>query len=229
MVGLAAIFGRNHGVYGVAASIAGIVWLASGENAFRLRACLPAWAAGVAVGYLPMLAMIVFVPDFAAAFWESVRFLFEIKATNLPLPVPWPWLIPLATDFPIAAARDFLAGALFVAILGFAVLGVASVIQRKLQHKPVAPEFVSCVLLSFPYAHFAFSRPDIGHLSQGIFPLLVGCFVAVRDLRARFKWPLAVLLTAASLFVMLPKQPGMGLSGRLRLRRNRGRRKQSGC
>jgi hypothetical protein len=46
---------------------------------------------------------------------------------------------------------------------------------------------VSCALLSLPYAHFAFSRPDIGHLAQGIFPLLIGCFVAIRDLRAALK------------------------------------------
>ncbi len=207
-VGLAAIFGRNHGVYGAVASIGIIAYLAGRENAFRFLADLAAWAAGVAVGYLPMLAMIVFVPGFATAFWQSVLFLFEIKATNLPLQVPWPWLVPLETEFPIAAAQDFLAGMFFIAILGFAALGIAFVIQRRLQHKPVAPELVSCVFLAFPYAHFAFSRPDIGHLSQGIFPLLVGCFVAMRNLRAWLKWPLAAVLTAASLFVMLPEQPG---------------------
>ncbi len=166
VVGFAALFGRNHGVYGVAASIGGIAWLASRENAFRFLACLPAWAAGVAVGYLPMLAMIVFVPGFATAFRESIVFLFELKATNLPLPVPWPWLVPIATDFRIETTRDLLIGVFFVAVLVFGVLGIACLIQKRLRHKPVAPELVSCVLLSFPYAHFVFSRPDVGHLSQ---------------------------------------------------------------
>jgi hypothetical protein len=208
VVGLAALFGRNHGVYGVAASIGSIVWLASRENAFRFRACLPAWAAGVVVGYLPMLAMIVFVPGFATAFREDVLFLFEIKTTNLPLPVPWPWLISIPTEFPIEIARHFLIGTFFVAILVFGVLGIACIIQKSLRHKPVAPELVSCILLSFPYAHFAFSRADVGHLSQGAFPLLVGCFIAIRNLRTSLKWPLAALLTATSLFIMLPRQPG---------------------
>jgi hypothetical protein len=216
VVGLAAVFGRNHGVYGVAASIGCIAWLASRENSFRFRACLPAWAAGVAVGYSPVLAMIVFVPGFATAFRESVLFLFEIKATNLALPVPWPWLVPIATDFPpatdipIATIQDFLIGIFFVAVLVFGVLGLACIIQKSLRHRPVAPELVSCIFLSFPYAHFAFSRPDVAHLSQGIFPLLVGCFVAMRNLRASLKWPLAVLLTAVSLFIMLSRQPGWG-------------------
>jgi hypothetical protein len=210
VVGLAAVFGRNHGVYGVAASIGGIAWLASRENAFRFRACLPAWAAGVAVGYLPILAMIVFVPGFATALWESVRFLFEIKTTNLALPVPWPWLVPIATDFRVETAWKFLVGVFFVAILVFGVLGIACIIHRSLRHKPVAPELVSCILLSLPYAHFAFSRSDVAHLSQGAFPLLVGCFVAMRNLQASLKWPLAILLTVASLFMMLPQQPGWG-------------------
>jgi hypothetical protein len=210
VVGLAAVFGRNHGMYGVAASIGGIAWLASREDVFRFRACLPAWAAGVAVGYLPMLAMIVFIPGFATAFWESVRFLFEIKTTNLPLPVPWPWLVPIATDFRTETAWKFLVGGFFVAILAFGLLGVACIIRKSLRQKSVAPELVSCILLSFPYAHFAFSRPDLAHLSQGAFPLLVGCFVAMRNLRTSLKWPFAILLTTASLFIMLRQQPGWG-------------------
>ena len=210
VVGLVAVFGRNHGVYGVAGSIGIIAYLAWREHVFRFLVNLATWAAGVAVGYLPMLAMIAFVPGFGKAFWESVLFLFELKATNLPLPVPWPWLVQLPAKLPIDAAQDFLVGMSFIAILVFGLLGIAYVIRRRLQHKPVAPELVSCVSLSLPYAHFAFSRPDLGHLSQGIFPLLVGCFVAMQDLRAWLKWPLAALLTAASLFIMLPQQPGWG-------------------
>jgi hypothetical protein len=205
VVGLAAFFGRNHGVYGVAASIGALIWLASRENAFNF---LAAWAAGVVVGYLPMLAMIVFVPGFATALRDDVLFLFEIKTTNLPLPVPWPWQAGMGPNSPIGAAQDFATGIFFIAILVFGVLGLVFIIRQRLRRKPVAPELVSCVFLSFPYAHFAFSRADIGHLAQGIFPFLVGCFVAARNLRASFKWPLTILLTAASVFVMLPRQPG---------------------
>jgi hypothetical protein len=47
-------------------------------------------------------------------------------------------------------------------------------------------------------------------LTLGIFPLLIGCFVAMRDLRAVLEWPLALALTAASLLVMVPQQHGWG-------------------
>ena len=33
------------------------------------------WASGVTVGFAPILWMALFIPGFAAAFWESVRFL----------------------------------------------------------------------------------------------------------------------------------------------------------
>jgi hypothetical protein len=210
VVGFVAVFGRNHGVYGVAAGLCVIAYLARRENVFRPLSGLIAWAAGLVIGYLPVLAMIAFVPGFADALWESIVFLFDLKATNLPLQVPWPWLAPIDADFPIATAQKLLIGTFFIALLAFGIAGIAFLIRRAPRHKPAAPELVSCALLSLPYAHFAFSRPDIGHLAQGIFPLLIGCFVAIRDLRTALKWPLALALTAASLFIMLPQQPGWG-------------------
>jgi hypothetical protein len=229
VVGLAAVFGKNRGAYGVAASIGGIAWLASREYAFRFLICLPAWAAGVAIGYLPVLAMVVFVPGFAAAFRESVVFMFELRATNLPLPVPWPWLVPIATEVPIEKAQNFLIGVFFVAAVLFGVIGLACIVWKSLRHKPVAPELLSCVFLSFPYAHFVFSRPDLGHLSQGIFPLLIGCFVAMRSLRSSLRWPPRHTADGGEPLHHAAAATGLGLPLRIRLCRNRRRRKQSEC
>jgi hypothetical protein len=118
--------------------------------------------------------------------------------------------VPIDADVPVATAQKLLIGTFFIALLGFGAAAIAFVIRRAPRQSAPAPELVSCAFLSLPYAHFAFSRPDVGHLSQGIFPLLIGCFVAMRDLRALLKWPLALALTAASLFIMLPHQPGWG-------------------
>lgn len=210
MVGLVAVFGSNHGVYGVAGGLCVIAYLASRENAFPLLSGLTAGAAGVVVGYLPVLAMIAFVPGYADALWKSIVFLFEIKTTNLPLQAPWPWRVPIDADLPIATAQKLLVGTFFIALLAFGAAAIAFVVRRTPRHGAPAPELVSCAFLSLPYAHYAFSRPDIGHLALGIFPLLIGCFVAIRDLRAVLKWPLALALTAASLLIMLPHQPGWG-------------------
>lgn len=208
-VGLVAVFGRNHGVYGAVGSLGVIGWLSfrKSEKIGPLRA-LALWGAGVVSGYAPVWLMLFLVPGFAGAFWESIRFLFEAKATNLPLPVPWPWRVDF-TSLPLGAAiRAVLIGLFFMGALVIGVLAVGWVILQKLRTRPVAPALVAASFLMLPYAHYAYSRADIGHLAQGIFPLLVGSLVSLSTKAARVKWPLALVLCAASLWVMVVFQPG---------------------
>jgi hypothetical protein len=62
--------------------------------------------------------------------------------------------------------------------------------------------------LSLPYAHFAFSRADVGHLAQGIFPFLIGVFILLKELPNRSRWLAACAIACASLVVVLPLHPG---------------------
>jgi len=62
--------------------------------------------------------------------------------------------------------------------------------------------------MAIPYAHFAYSRADVGHLAQGIFPLLIGAFALLVRTPARVMWPLAATLCFTSVFIMLPLHPG---------------------
>ena len=110
-VGLAAVVGRNHGVYGVAGSAGVMLWLSIKRQTAPGFCMASDGAAGVAVGYLPVIVMLLLVPGFAAAFWESIRFQFEIKATNLPLPVPWPG-VPTDTLPTPEATRQVMEGLL---------------------------------------------------------------------------------------------------------------------
>jgi hypothetical protein len=207
-VGLIAVFGRNHGVYGVAGILGVIVYLACRQlNVAALMSGLAYCACGIAVGYLPILALIAAVPGFAWDFWKSIGAIFE-RGTNLPLPVPWPWLVPV-TQLPMAtAAADVLAGTLFIAIIGFAVCSIFWIIRQALRQRPVPPEFVACSVLTLPYAHFAFSRADVSHLAQGIFPFLIGVFVLVKDWPSKARWILALAMAGVSLVIMLPLHPG---------------------
>lgn len=209
LVGLVAVFGRNHGVYGVAGSVGVIAWLSIRNHSapgFFKGGLL--WAAGVVVGFLPVIFMALLIPGFATAFWESIRFLFEQQATNLPLPVPWPWTVEFATATVGEAVRGVLVGLFFVATLVFGGISVAWVIYRKLREKPVPPALVASAFLSLPYAHYAFSRADVGHLAQGIFPTLVGCLVVLSSVQSKARWPLVVALSTASIWVMYLFQPG---------------------
>ena len=208
-LGLIAIFGRNHGIYGAVASVAIIVWL-SIKNTDKpgLINSFASWSIGVVLGFSPVLFMMLLVPGFAISFWKSILFMFEVKATNLPLPIPWPWRLDIASVTLGEAIRGILVGLFFIALIVFGFISIFWVVWQKLQKKPVSPVIVAASFLSLPYSHFAYSRTDISHLAQGIFPVLIGCLVLIASQQSEIKWPLALTLCAASLWVMTIFQPG---------------------
>jgi hypothetical protein len=208
-VGLVAVFGRNHGVYGVAASLGAMTFFALGRgNDPGVVKAFAIWSAGVVIGFIPVLAMVAVVPGFALAFWESIRFLFEIQATNLPLPIPWPWRIPYWQGLTVVLVHGVLVGLLFIAVIVSGVLGIAWSFRQRLRNKPVPAALLASALLALPYAHYAYSRADLDHLGPGIPPFLIACLVLLASQPSRIKWPLAALLCGASLLVMLPTHPG---------------------
>ncbi len=208
-VGLIAVFGRNHGVYGVAGSIGVMVWLnIRRANGPKLTKGFALWTIGIVVGYTPILFTALLVPGFATAFWASIEVIFKMRATNIPLPIPWPWRVPFAT-LPLGEAiRGVLEGLFFIALLVFGVLSIVWLIRQKLLDKEVPPALVAASFLTLPYAHYAYSRSDVTHLALGVFPLLVSCLVFLSLQPARLKWPLASMLCAASLLLMSVYHPG---------------------
>ena len=143
-VGLVAVFGRNHGVYGVAGSLGIMAWLTIkrvDQPGFIKGFAL--WAIGVTVGFTPILLMILLVPGFATAFWESLLFFFEIKATNLTLPVPWPWRVAFGSVSVDEAIRGTLIGLLFIAMVVFGIFAIAWGIWQKFHKKTVSPTLIA--------------------------------------------------------------------------------------
>ena len=201
-VGLIAIFGRNHGVYGALASLGTIFWLhgrqPDGPGTVK---GLGLWLAGVVIGYAPLLCMLVALPGFAPAFWDSIRLLFEIKGTNLPLPVPWPWEtsfggVPLGQSL-----RRLFIGLYFLGLPLFGLVSLGWIFWRR-RRGEIAPALVAAAFLSLPYAHYAYSRADVIHLALGLYPACIGCFVALANLGKAWKWPLAALLLATSFWAI---------------------------
>jgi hypothetical protein len=209
-VGLAAVFGRNHGVYGASAGLATIAWLAIDHRpGFGFVRAAAVWSVGAFVGFLPVMVLAIAIPGFASAFWESIRFLFEIEATNLPLAVPWPWRAPFGNASFGEAAGSFVTGLFFVGVIAFGVVTLAYVGWRAWRKEGAPPVLVAAAFLTLPYAHFALSRADVSHLAQGIFPALIGSLALLASQGAKVKWPLVALLCVASLWITVPKQPGL--------------------
>ena len=201
-VGIAAVFGRNHGLYGAAGSLGLMTWLSvkrTKEPDFRKSFLL--WVCGVAVGFSPILLMAAVLPGFDSAFAESIRLLFEQGETNLPLPVPWPWTVDVSTLPSAEAVRRLLLGLFFLGLPLFVVISLAFVTRQRLRGVPVEPALAASAFLALPYAHYAFSRADPSHLAQGIFAPLIGVLVLLGAMKARLKWPLTIALSAASIWV----------------------------
>lgn len=209
-VGLIAVFGRNHGVYAVFGSLAVMLWLAlqPAERGGREPANWLCWAAGIALGFSPIVLMALAIPGFGAAFWESVRFLFDIKSTNLPLPVPWPWAVDLSNASLVEAVRRVLIGTLFLALLLFAIGGLVWAFSKRGRSTTAKPALIAAICMTLPYAHFAFSRADVSHLSKGIFPFLLAILVLIAAARPVIKWASMGAVLVVSALVMFPVQPG---------------------
>lgn len=209
-IGLIAVFGRNYGVYGAIGSLGVMIWLAIKRQkdcpGFFKGGFL--WTGGVIVGYLPLLLMMLLVPGFAAAVWGTIRYLFVQHATNIPLPVPWPWRVSFTHTDVIGAARQVQVGLYFIAIALGGVVAVAWVVWRKIREKPVTPVVVASAFLALPYAQYAYSRADVSHLAQSIFALIIGSLALLATKPAKVKWPLAVLLCGSTMWIMTGYQPG---------------------
>jgi hypothetical protein len=175
VIGLAAVFGRNHGFYGVVACLLATPALMVCANPPTWHRCIPAWLAGVVAGFSPVLLGLALDHQFAAMFWDSVRFLlFEYWGTNLPLPVPWPWTARGDAALSLALFTRWAIGGVFVLLPMFCAIGAAVVVRRFSRERRIGhPEFVACVATALPYLNVAFSRADVSHLAQAIFPLLI--------------------------------------------------------
>jgi hypothetical protein len=208
-VGLVAFFGRNHGLYGIAGSLGCLIWLSLSTTGVRgfIQSGLY-WGLGVVVGFSPIYMMALFIPGFGTAFLDSVRLIFEMKTTNISLPVPWPWKVDFSSNSFVESVRQALVGVFFILLPAFGFGSVLWVTVQRFRKLSVPPAFVASAFLTLPYAHYAYSRADIGHLAQGLFPFLLACLTLISVQTSRLKWPLVLTLAASSLWIMSAYQPG---------------------
>lgn len=209
LVGFLAMFGKNHALYGLAGSVIAILYVSFRQRTLsETGILLMTWMMGAVVGYAPMLACFLCVSGFANSFWEGIGFLVQGRATNLPLPTPWPWLVRMDQVSLTAVIGDLFVGLFFIAILLFGILGLPLLFWTKSKGHHLPAVSIAAIALALPYAHYSYSRADVGHLALGIFPLLVGLFALFTSLSIRTAIVSALALSMASLVVMLPRQPG---------------------
>jgi hypothetical protein len=190
-IGLAAVFGRNHGLYCFGAFLLLILFIWWKIDRGALVARLAAWSLGIVIGYLPMLLMLAFIPGFFGSFVEGISSNLN-QGTNLPLPVPWPWV----PNYSVLSARDcvhvFSVGALYITLpLLYLVAGVTLLLKSKL-HKNTL--LTACIFVGAVYLHYDFVRPHLYYLAWTIPPLLLGLIALPSSFSERNKKRLTVFI-----------------------------------
>jgi len=175
LLGLAAIMGRNHGVYGAVAALLLLVFLLIKQRTpgALLRLSL-AFIAGVVVGFSPTFVLCVLVDGFTDAFVASIFDLINSGATNISLDVPWPWTFDRSVLGMLLWANGVSQGIGFIAILALPLMAIALLMFRPLHRLTSTDILMLCTsLVGIIYAHYAYSRADLTHLALSIAPLLL--------------------------------------------------------
>ncbi|WP_236339980.1 hypothetical protein [Paenibacillus plantiphilus] len=201
VVGLAAFFGSNHGLYaGVSVALASVYIFFKIDRTNSVKK-MGSIGVGILIGYSPMLLMFAFVPGFFKRFVELIIWLFQLGDTNIPLPIPWPWRVDFAHLHTMEIVSGLIVGFLFLLVLLFPAAGaIHSFASKKTNIYLAASAFVG-----IPYAYVAFSRADLGHLAQGIYPLLLGaCFWTLQYFKlSRVKWILCMTVMLVVSFLSI--------------------------
>jgi hypothetical protein len=175
-LGLAAVIGRNHGLYGaIALSFVILVLLIQAQKRRDVIRLTAFFIAGVVVGFSPIFFMMMAIDGFSATFIDSIIKLVRAGKTNIELPVPWPWTSDY-TGLGIAlTANQIAARSGFIFLLMFPFVGLVVLASRRFNlGSDWSKVLLAAVATAIPYAHYAFSRADITHLALAIFPPIIG-------------------------------------------------------
>ncbi len=206
LVGVATVFGRNLGLYGFLGLIFTLLLLAYLDRRHISWRRLSLTVAGGIIGVLPLAAMLLFVHGYAVSYGNSILRHFELGATNLTLPIPWPWKLPYPGWPWGTPIQQFVLGLflLIMPVFGIGIVALGLLKNRRLLTEH--PLFTSAAILSLPYAHYVFSRADLEHLSRGGAPLMLALIVIPALERPGWRAAPAVVLTAvlAALWPAIP-------------------------
>jgi hypothetical protein len=214
--GVAAVFGRNLGLY--AALALGALVLASAWKRRERGAARDGllFAGGIVAGYSPILVLMLLAPGFWAQFVESMRLLLRLGA-NIEAPWLWPWRVELSAQGPReAVARVALACAYLLPVtalpLGWLVLLRADAKQLARRSTLIAAAVVGTFFI-----HHAAVRSDPPHLAQSIQPTLLAgaALIALWSERRRVLGvSLAALLGLALVDAAIEHNPALSHLGR---------------
>lgn len=177
VTGLAAVMGRNHGVFFLVGSSLTMGFLFLTQRKVLRSASFVSYSGGVVIGYAPIWLLCIFNTSFLHSFWSS---LLKTAGWQIPLQIPFLWNVDLTSmSVPMKwhAIGVGLICLLIPATYFFSAIWVGGkhiVRLANRRHLMLA----SFSFAGIPYLHQAFDRADFGHIAQGILPGL-GALVCI--------------------------------------------------
>jgi hypothetical protein len=202
-LGLAAWFGRNHGLYGVIAFSIVQVMIFWKIDSVKPVERLLAFGAGVVIGYMPMLLMVAAIPGFLDTYLSRLMVeMARLGSTNLAREIPWPWVtwaqgVDLVGYAVTLRSSNFLIGLIYV-LWPLAVL--VAYLYLLARQKPLdgpSRALLAAAAFALPYYHYAVSRPDFQHVTMSIAPFLVLVMVVPTLWKGRLRSVQAILIFSA--------------------------------
>lgn len=175
-VGLAAFFGRNHGLYNLLAFGMLVLFIRFRLKKIDLLRSGLFMGCGVLLGYSPMLVMMLMVPGFSGSFWILFKQIAHMGSTSPTLLVPWPWTFDYSMIGRDQATRAFCIGSFFVMLPLTYALGITDVLVCRKDDVKRKSLLAASVFVCVTYMHHALARAEIQHLGEGIAPLLIAIF-----------------------------------------------------
>ena len=171
-VGVAALFGRNLGLYAGCGlgTIALVQWLRLGVSGPDR---LLAGAGGVLVGYLPMLGLLLLAPGFAEAFGESIRAQLR-EGANLPSPWLWPWRMTWSGIGAWQALSQVGLALHYLLPVVVLPLGCLALLRGDRERLPERRLLIASGVVGAFFVHHAAIRSGVLHLAQCLPPVLLG-------------------------------------------------------
>jgi hypothetical protein len=175
LTGIAAVFGRNHGVFFVVSAILTTLYVLVGRRFENIPRLGVGYLGGVLFGYSPIILSFIFDSMFRQAFLNSVLSTLDWQ---LPLPVPFFWKVDYSSGLNFDTFQALAIGLVCVLVpavyFAGALLLFKGVISRSAKSSALLLLGASAIA-GIPYLHQALDRADFGHIAQSILPVFIAC------------------------------------------------------
>jgi hypothetical protein len=215
-IGLAAFFGRNHGLYnflGFGLLIL-FIWYKTDRNIFIKRFFI--WGCGILVGYSPMFFMLAFIPGFWESFWDSV--LFYARHSTPVGSLPWPWTVDLSlVHWGTMSFYNLALGIFYLFVIMFYILAASVSLISPREQIFNRRLLIASVFIGIFYMHLALFGRDWSHMAQAIHPMLIAILsIPSIFFKGRSKRLVWAIIGAGFLIMTLPMVPLNPLYPRLK-------------